>query len=120
VSPLRRSGVHFEIVISQQRDPHGPTNPRVRVERLEAAIGVVEVDYRHLPKDVGSRSTDGTNKIQRTGIAELANMDERYNEEHLKRVKEWLGIVTQYLGCRLDPSGGVVPLVLMDVRMYYT
>jgi hypothetical protein len=42
-------------------------------------------------------STDGTNNVQRAGVAKLASVDERYYEENLKRVEKGLGIVAKDL-----------------------
>ena len=66
---------------------------------------------------MSSSSTDGANKVQRAGVAEIANVDERCNKEHLERVKEGLSTVAKDLCGRLDPRSGVVPFVLMQVRM---
>lgn len=87
---------------------------------MEAAIRVVEVNRRHLPEDMSGSSTDGTNKVQGTRIAELADVDERCNEEQLERVKKRLGVVTKDLCGRLDSRSRVVLLVLMEVRVCHT
>ena len=87
---------------------------------MEAAIRVVQVNRRHLPEDMSGSSTDGTNEVQGTRIAELADVDERCNEEHLKRVQKRLGVVTKDLCGRLNSRSRVVLLILMGIRVCHT
>jgi len=65
-------------------------------------------------------STDSTNDVQRAGVAKFPNVDERYNEDHLKRVKKGLGIVAKDLCRRPDPCSRVILFVLMEVRARHT